>query len=44
MRDIAGTATFLASIAIVVVLMLMAPKSFQLETAHPVVQGELSGQ
>lgn len=40
MRDIASTATLLASIAIVIVLMLMAPKSFGFETSHPVVQGD----
>ncbi len=44
MRDIAGTATFLASIAIVVALMLMAPKSFEFGISHPIVQGDISGQ
>ncbi|WP_281406653.1 hypothetical protein [Mesorhizobium sp. B2-3-5] len=41
MRDIVVTATFLASIAIVIVLMLMAPKSFGFETSHPIVSGDL---
>jgi hypothetical protein len=36
-RDIAGTATLLASIAIVIALMLMAPKSLGFDTSHPVV-------
>ena len=40
MRDIASTATLLASIAILIVLMLMAPKSFGFETSHPIVQGD----
>ncbi|MEO5755447.1 MAG: hypothetical protein ABIQ51_01185 [Mesorhizobium sp.] len=44
MRDIASTATFLASIAIVITLMLMAPKSFDLGTSHKIVQGEISGE
>ncbi|WP_263482021.1 hypothetical protein [Mesorhizobium sp. ES1-1] len=42
MRDIASTATFVASIAIVIALMLMAPKSFGFESSHPIVQGEVS--
>ncbi|WP_269750924.1 MULTISPECIES: hypothetical protein [Mesorhizobium] len=41
MRDIASTATFLASIAIVIALMLMAPKSFGFEASHPIVDGDL---
>jgi hypothetical protein len=40
-RDIASTATLLASIAIVIVLILMAPKSFGFETSHPIVDGDL---
>ncbi|SDA89057.1 hypothetical protein [Mesorhizobium qingshengii] len=40
MRDIAGTATLLASIAIVIVVVLLAPKGFGLETTHPIVQGD----
>ena len=44
MRDIASTATLLASIAIVIVLMLMAPKSFGFETSHPIGQGDPSEQ
>ena len=40
MRDIASTATFLASIAIVIALMLMAPKNFGMGNASPVVHGE----
>ncbi|MCH4554874.1 hypothetical protein ACVILI_004960 [Mesorhizobium sp. USDA 4775] len=44
MRDIASTATFIASIAIVIVLMLMAPKSFGFETSHPIVDGDLPTQ
>jgi hypothetical protein len=43
-RDIARTATFLASIAVVIILMLMAPKSFGFETSHPIVQGELPAE
>jgi hypothetical protein len=39
MRDIVGTATFLASIAIVIALMLIAPKSLGFDTSHPVVEG-----
>ncbi|MFA6155745.1 hypothetical protein [Mesorhizobium sp.] len=42
MRDIASTATFVASIAIVIALMLMAPKSFGFESSRPIVQGEIS--
>jgi hypothetical protein len=41
-RDIASTATFVASIAIVIALMLMAPKSFGFESSRPIVQGEIS--
>ncbi|WP_281410996.1 hypothetical protein [Mesorhizobium sp. NZP2077] len=41
MRDIASTATFLASIAIVIVLMFMAPKSFGFDTSRPIVNGDL---
>jgi hypothetical protein len=41
-RDIAGTATFLASIAIVIALMLMAPKSFGFDSSHPVVEASAS--
>ncbi|WP_281040204.1 MULTISPECIES: hypothetical protein [unclassified Mesorhizobium] len=44
MRDIASTATLLASIAIVIVLMLMAPKSFGFESSHPIVNGDLPTQ
>ncbi|WP_281041223.1 MULTISPECIES: hypothetical protein [unclassified Mesorhizobium] len=44
MRDIAGTATLLASIAVVIVLMLMAPKSFGFESSHPIVNGDLPTQ
>ncbi|MFD1986565.1 hypothetical protein ACFSOZ_29430 [Mesorhizobium newzealandense] len=44
MRDIASTAMFLASIAIVVALMLMAPNRFGFETSRPVVQADVSGQ
>lgn len=40
MRDIASTATFLASIAIVIVLMLMAPKNFGMGNESPLVHGE----
>ncbi|WP_263486600.1 hypothetical protein [Mesorhizobium sp. ESP6-5] len=41
MRDVASTAALLASIAIVIVLMLMAPKSFGFEATHPIVEGDL---
>ncbi|WP_281404925.1 MULTISPECIES: hypothetical protein [unclassified Mesorhizobium] len=44
MRDIAVTATLLASIAVVIVLMLMAPKSFGFESSHPIVNGDLPTQ
>ncbi|WP_281041107.1 MULTISPECIES: hypothetical protein [unclassified Mesorhizobium] len=44
MRDVAGTATLLASIAVVIVLMLMAPKSFGFESSHPIVNGDLPTQ
>lgn len=44
MRDIASTATLLASIAIVIVLVLMAPKSFGFESSHPIVNGDLPTQ
>lgn len=44
MRDIAGTVTLLASIAVVIVLMLMAPKSFGFESSHPIVNGDLPTQ
>ncbi|WP_272483009.1 MULTISPECIES: hypothetical protein [unclassified Mesorhizobium] len=44
MRDIAGTATLLASIAVVIVLMLMAPKSFGFESSHPIVNRDLPTQ
>ncbi|WP_281040962.1 MULTISPECIES: hypothetical protein [unclassified Mesorhizobium] len=44
MRDIAATATLLASIAVVIVLMLMAPKSFGFESSHPIVNGDLPTQ
>ncbi|WP_281405677.1 hypothetical protein [Mesorhizobium sp. B2-3-4] len=44
MRDIASTATLLASIAVVIVLMLMAPKSFGFEASHPIVDGDLPTQ
>ncbi|WP_421917323.1 hypothetical protein [Mesorhizobium sp.] len=37
-RDIASTATFLASIAIVIALMLMAPKSLGFDSSHPIVE------
>jgi hypothetical protein len=40
-RDIASTATFIASIAIVIVLMFMAPKSFGFDTSHRIVSGDL---
>ncbi|MER9434876.1 hypothetical protein [Mesorhizobium sp. M0618] len=43
-RDIAATATLLASIAIVIALILLAPKSFGFETSHPIVQGELPAE
>ncbi|AGB45612.1 hypothetical protein Mesau_03244 [Mesorhizobium australicum WSM2073] len=41
MRDVASTAALLASIAIVIVLMLTAPKSFGFEASHPIVDGDL---
>jgi len=41
-RDIAGTATFLASIAIVIALVLMAPRSFGFDSSHPVVEAGVS--
>ncbi|WP_274609158.1 hypothetical protein [Mesorhizobium sp. 113-3-9] len=44
MKDIANTVTFIATIAIVIVLMLMAPKSFGFETSHPIVDGDLPAQ
>jgi len=44
LRDIASTATFIATIAIVIALMLMAPKSFGFETSHPIVDGDLPAQ
>ncbi|WP_280175430.1 hypothetical protein [Mesorhizobium carmichaelinearum] len=44
MKDIAGTATIIASIAIVIVLMLMAPKGFGFETSHPIVDGDLPAE
>jgi len=44
LRDIASTATFIATIAIVIVLILMAPKSFGFETSHPIVDGDLPAQ
>ncbi|WP_292336860.1 hypothetical protein [Mesorhizobium sp.] len=44
MRDIATTATLLASIAIVIALILLAPKSLGFETSHPIVQGELPAE
>ncbi|MBE1708891.1 MULTISPECIES: hypothetical protein [Mesorhizobium] len=44
MRDIASTATFIAFIAILIALMLMAPKSFGFETSHPIVDGDLPAQ
>ncbi|WP_167514649.1 hypothetical protein [Mesorhizobium intechi] len=44
MRDIASTATFIASIAIVIVLMLIVPKSLGFETSHPIVDGDLPAQ
>ncbi|RVA20838.1 hypothetical protein EN933_40660 [Mesorhizobium sp. M7A.F.Ca.US.001.01.1.1] len=40
-RDIAATATLLASIAIAIALILLVPKSFGFETSQPIVQGEL---
>ncbi|WP_263485386.1 hypothetical protein [Mesorhizobium sp. ES1-4] len=44
MRDIAKTATLLASIAIVIVLMLMAPKGIGFEASQPIVSGDLPEQ
>ncbi|WP_352584645.1 hypothetical protein [Mesorhizobium sp. M0088] len=44
MRDIATTATLLASIAIVIALILLAPKSFGFENSQPIVQGELPAE
>ncbi|WP_272481087.1 hypothetical protein [Mesorhizobium erdmanii] len=44
MRDIAGTATFIASIAIAIVLMLMAPKGFGFDASHPIVHGDLPAE
>ncbi|WP_281409036.1 hypothetical protein [Mesorhizobium sp. SARCC-RB16n] len=44
MRDIARTATLLASIAIVIVLMLTAPKSVGFEASQPIVSGDLPTQ
>jgi hypothetical protein len=41
-RDIATTATFVASIAIVIALMLLTPKGFGLENSSPLVHGEVS--
>ncbi|WP_263496731.1 hypothetical protein [Mesorhizobium sp. BR115XR7A] len=41
MRDVASTAELLTSIAIVIVLMLTAPKSFGFEASHPIVDGDL---
>ncbi|WP_281405996.1 MULTISPECIES: hypothetical protein [unclassified Mesorhizobium] len=40
MKDVASTAMIIASIAIVIALMLMAPKSFGFEASHPIVNGE----
>ncbi|WP_274533679.1 MULTISPECIES: hypothetical protein [Mesorhizobium] len=44
MRDIATTATLLASIAVVIALVLLAPKSFGFESSNPIVQGELPAE
>ncbi|WP_263491679.1 MULTISPECIES: hypothetical protein [unclassified Mesorhizobium] len=44
MKDIANTATLLASIAIVIVLMLMAPRNFGFEASHPIVDSDLPTQ
>jgi hypothetical protein len=43
-RDIATTATLLASIAIVIAWILLAPKSVGFETTHPIVQGEVPAE
>ncbi|MET2825847.1 hypothetical protein [Mesorhizobium shangrilense] len=42
MRDIARTAAVLASIAMVIVLMLMGPKNFGFDSSHPVVEAGAS--
>ncbi|WP_264484346.1 hypothetical protein [Mesorhizobium sp. PAMC28654] len=42
MRNIASTAAFLASIAIVIVMMLMAPKNFGFDSSHPIVEAGAS--
>ncbi|WP_263489072.1 MULTISPECIES: hypothetical protein [unclassified Mesorhizobium] len=44
MKDIARIATLLVSIAAVIVLMLMAPKSVGFESSHPIVDGDLPTQ
>ncbi|TIO29419.1 MAG: hypothetical protein E5X89_31230 [Mesorhizobium sp.] len=39
MRKVAGTAAVIASIALVIVLLFMAPKGFELSAPNPLVSG-----
>jgi hypothetical protein len=43
MRELAGTAALIASIAIAVVLLLMAPKGFEIAPPDPVVSSNSAG-